>query len=85
MIPTQPTVTLNDLGISHGNLGQYPQALESHQRSLAIRQEIGDRAGEGTTRNNIGGIYDNLGQYPPMINNWKRQLLDEASGLSRLK
>jgi CHAT domain-containing protein/Tfp pilus assembly protein PilF len=30
---------------------------------LAIRKQVGDRAGEGTTLNNIGLVYESLGQY----------------------
>ncbi|ASC73061.1 hypothetical protein XM38_040230 [Halomicronema hongdechloris C2206] len=47
----------------YDNLGQYEQALGYYQDALVIRQEIGDRAGEGVTLNNIGAVYDNLGQY----------------------
>jgi hypothetical protein len=33
------------------------------QRYGAIPQEVGDRAGVGTTLNTIGAVYRNLGQY----------------------
>jgi tetratricopeptide (TPR) repeat protein len=43
-------------------------ALDFYQDALAIRQEIGDRLGEGSTLNNIGAVYDNLGQYEVALN-----------------
>ncbi len=38
--------------------GDYETALSYLKRSLAICQQIGDKAGEGTTLNNISQIYD---------------------------
>ena len=35
------------------SLGQYPKALEYFEKSLAIRQKLGDVQGEGVTLNNI--------------------------------
>ncbi|MGB6016789.1 MAG: CHAT domain-containing protein, partial [Nodosilinea sp.] len=41
-------------------LGQHEQALGYYTDALAIRQEIGDRAGEGGTLNNIGFVLEAL-------------------------
>ncbi|WP_211517543.1 tetratricopeptide repeat protein, partial [Geitlerinema sp. PCC 9228] len=38
--------SLNNLGLAYQSLGQYQRAIEYHQQSLAIKQEIGDRSGE---------------------------------------
>jgi tetratricopeptide (TPR) repeat protein len=43
--------------------GDYTTALTYLTNSLAIYQEIGDKAGEGTTLNNISQIYDAQGDY----------------------
>lgn len=43
-------------------LGQKQQALEYYGQALAIRKEVGDRAGEGMTLHNIGMIYASFGQ-----------------------
>jgi len=43
--------------------GDYPTALAYLNQSLAIRQQIGDKAGEGVTLNNISQIYDAQGDY----------------------
>uniref|UniRef100_UPI0037040136 tetratricopeptide repeat protein n=1 Tax=Halomicronema hongdechloris TaxID=1209493 RepID=UPI0037040136 len=66
-------------------MGQYEQALDYYQEALAIRQEIGDRSGEGTTRNNIGAVYDNLGQYESALDYYQealaiRQEIGDAGG-----
>ena len=54
---------LNRLGLLHDHLGNLNEALECYERSLALRREISDRAGEGTTLNNISQIYDARGDY----------------------
>ena len=41
--------------------------MEYFQQALAIRQQIGDRAGVGNSLNNIGSIYSSLGQYPKAL------------------
>ena len=43
--------------------GDYDKALAYLEQSLKIRQQIGDRSGEGTTLNNISQIYDARGDY----------------------
>ena len=41
--------------------------MEFYQQALAIRKQIGDPAGVGTTLNNIGLIYSKLGDYPKAL------------------
>ena len=50
--------TLNNISQIYDAKGDYDQALQYLEKSLAIRQQIGDRKGEGTTLNNISQIYD---------------------------
>ena len=54
---------LNQIGKQYLHIGQYDTALDLLNKSLAIRQEIGDKKGEGTTLNNISGIYHARGDY----------------------
>ncbi|MCP4289379.1 MAG: CHAT domain-containing protein, partial [Gammaproteobacteria bacterium] len=42
---------------------EYAAALEQFQQALTCYQEVGNRAGEGTSLNNIGLTYDTLGEY----------------------
>ena len=56
------------------------------EQSLAIRQQIGDRAGEGTTLNNISQIYDAQGDYETALTYLKqslaiRQQIGDRAGL----
>ena len=54
---------LGQTGKQHHHLGNFRVALPYFQQSLQISQEIGDKAGEGTTLNNISQIYDARGDY----------------------
>jgi len=59
-----------EMGVFYGNfallchyIGDYATALTYLTKSLAIQEEIGDKAGEGATLNNISQIYDAQGDY----------------------
>lgn len=45
------------------HLGDFQKALPLMQQSLVIRQQIGDKAGEGAMLNNISNIYLSQGSY----------------------
>ncbi|EIJ41795.1 tetratricopeptide repeat protein [Beggiatoa alba B18LD] len=56
------------------------------QQSLAIRQEIGDKSGEGTTLNNIGQIFKARGDYETALRYLQqslaiRQEIGDVAGL----
>ena len=56
------------MGLSYRHIGQYQQAIELHQQSLAIDHAIGDRQGEAVSLGNLGLInYRYLGQYQRSI------------------
>ena len=57
---------------------QLAEALHHYQDALAIRREIGDRAGEGTTLNNISQIYDSWGRYEEAL-----KTLEQSLAISR--
>jgi len=54
---------LHELGYIYSALGEKLTALDFYKQSLTIRQEIGDKSGEGTTLNNISQIYHDRGDY----------------------
>jgi tetratricopeptide (TPR) repeat protein len=54
---------LNDAGEVHYASGNLEDALKLYQQSLAISQELGDKAGEGRALNNISQIYAARGDY----------------------
>ena len=45
------------------SVGKYQKAKEYHDKALAIKIEIGDRAGEGRSYGNLGAVYCSLGEY----------------------
>jgi CHAT domain-containing protein/Tfp pilus assembly protein PilF len=61
-------------GIQQLRQGKFRAALETFQKVLVIRKEVGDKAGEGTTLNNIGLVYSNLGQYPKALEFYQQAL-----------
>ncbi|MGC1218004.1 MAG: tetratricopeptide repeat protein, partial [Phormidesmis sp.] len=65
---------LNQQGMSLLNRGEYLEAQTMFEQSLAIRQDVGDRRGEGESLNNIGGIYDSLGDYPKALDFYEQSL-----------
>jgi tetratricopeptide (TPR) repeat protein len=66
---------LNEAGLVHQALGSLEDALALYQQSLAIRQEIGDRVGEGVTLNNISQIYDTRGDYGTALKHLEQSLV----------
>jgi tetratricopeptide (TPR) repeat protein len=54
---------LNEAGYNLYHIGKHTEAVPLYEQSLAIRQEIGDRAGEGVTLNNISQIHTVRGEY----------------------
>ncbi|TAK49527.1 MAG: tetratricopeptide repeat protein [Saprospiraceae bacterium] len=65
--PARNGRALGNIGYLHLKTGDYEQALLFLQQSLKIRQEIGDRKGEGTTLNNISQIHSAKGDYDTAI------------------
>ena len=58
----------------YGSLGQYQEALNFYQQSLAIEREIGDRNGEAGSLNNLGNVYRLLGQCQEALNFYQQSL-----------
>ena len=57
------TASYNNLGTVYSDLGQYDQAKEYHEKSLAIAKEIyGEHLGDvAASYNNLGLVYRALG------------------------
>ncbi|NER84324.1 MAG: CHAT domain-containing protein, partial [Leptolyngbya sp. SIO1D8] len=58
---------IGSLGIAHGRLGRYQQALEFLKQQLTITRELNNLSGEGTALGNLGIIYFELGRYDQAI------------------
>ena len=65
---------LGQTGKQYLHIGDYETALSYLQKSLAIQQQIGDKAGEGTTLNNISQIYDAQGDYETALSYLQKSL-----------
>jgi tetratricopeptide (TPR) repeat protein len=65
---------LGQTGKLHLHLGMSREAMPYFQQSLAIMQQIGDKAGEGTTLNNISQIFKAQGDYETALSYLKQSL-----------
>ncbi|MDJ0536979.1 MAG: tetratricopeptide repeat protein [Xenococcaceae cyanobacterium MO_207.B15] len=66
--------SLIGLGNAYHSLGKYPQAIDYHQQSLEISQQIGNRNGVAISLGNLGNAYNYLGEYPQAIDNYQKSL-----------
>jgi tetratricopeptide (TPR) repeat protein len=66
---------LNSAGYDLKRIYNYKDALHLYEQSLTIRQEIGDRLGEGLALNNIGKIYKTLRDYNIALSYLKQSLV----------
>ena len=55
------------IGYVHSSMGNFPDALENFQKSLALAQTLGDKKLEGAALGNIGGVYSDMGDYAPAL------------------
>jgi adenylate cyclase len=62
-------------GHANHRQGNYPLALEYHQKSLAIREEIGDKKDIASSLNAIGIIYFGQGDYPRVLGYLEKTLV----------
>jgi non-specific serine/threonine protein kinase len=69
---------LNGAGILAWNQGDYGAARASHEESLAIRRELGDKQGIASSLNNLGNVAWNQGDYGTA-----RALYEESLALLR--
>ncbi|MDI6752385.1 MAG: tetratricopeptide repeat protein [bacterium] len=53
----------NEIGLRYGSQCNYQEALVWYEKSMKIKEKIGNLAGLATTYNNIGGIYYAEGKY----------------------
>ncbi len=66
--------SLNNLGNAYHSLGEYQRAIDYHQQSLAIAQQLGDRSGEGASLGNLGLAYNSLREYQRAIDYHQQSL-----------
>jgi CHAT domain-containing protein len=59
---------------AYQSLGDYQQAIDFQQQSLAIARDLGNRQGEADSLGNLGNAYQSLGDYQQAIDFHKQSL-----------
>ena len=68
---TKEAAALGNLGIAYGSFGQYEQAIDDREKSLAIDRQIKHRQGEATSLNNIASVSRQLQPTEKAINKYQ--------------
>jgi len=66
--------TLNNLGVSYVEMGNYSKAIEYLEQSLQLSREVGDRTSEPSILNNLASTYEKSGDLVRAI-----ELYEQAS------
>ncbi len=71
----------NQIGLIYNARGDYDAALQWYQKSVAIQETLGDRAGLAASYNNIGMIYNARGDYDAALQWYQKSVaIKEALG-----
>lgn len=65
---------LNELGNEYADAGRWEEAKACYEKSLALRQEAGDRRGEGLVLNNLGALFHQRGLFSQALSNYEKSL-----------
>ncbi|MCT7950429.1 tetratricopeptide repeat protein [Ancylothrix sp. C2] len=65
---------LNNLGSAYNSLGQYQKAIEYHEKSLKIREKIGNQPDIARSLNNLGNTYNYLEKHEKAIEYCEKSL-----------
>ena len=68
---------LNTIGIVHGQLGEFDEAMRYHRESLAISEAIGNRAGLAKALRGTGLIHRERGNSRSALEDYRRSLAIE--------
>ena len=69
-------VTLNNIGVVYGSLGEMQKALEKYNEALPLRRDVGDRNGEAATLLGIARVEQKRGNLTQA-----RQTIEQAIGM----
>ena len=64
----------NDLGSVYKAKGEWDRAIDFYERSLAIKEKVGDEHGMAPTLNNLGSVYKAKGEWDRAIDFYQRSL-----------
>ncbi len=65
---------LGNIGLIYKNRGEWERALESYNKSLAIKEGLEDKQGISNALNNIGNIYQNRGEWERALENYNKSI-----------
>jgi tetratricopeptide (TPR) repeat protein/CHAT domain-containing protein len=68
------SVLIHNLGILLRLRGDYQAALHQYEKSLKIKEELGDRAGMASSLHQIGMIHQARGNYPSALEQYEKSL-----------
>jgi tetratricopeptide (TPR) repeat protein len=68
------SILLHTLGILNQGFGDYDEALKQYQKSLEIKEKIGDIKGVSSSLHNIGAIYQDKGDYDEALKQYQKSL-----------
>ena len=75
---------LCNLGLVYNHLAKYSKALEYHQKSLEMYEQLGNKQGMANSFGNIGIVYDNLSKPQLAVEYYEKGLaLNQALGNKR--
>jgi tetratricopeptide (TPR) repeat protein len=72
--PSLEGTLANDLGLLYKAKGEWERAVEYYERSLAIKEKVGDEHGMAPTLNNLGLVYKAKGEWERAIEYYERSL-----------
>jgi len=67
-------IALHQMGILLQGFGQFDEALKYYQKSLAIKEKIGDIKGVAKSLHQVGSIYQEKGDYDAALGQYQRAL-----------
>lgn len=72
---------LNNLGLIHSNLTNYPKALEYYQKTMDIAEKVNDQIILSKCHSNIGILYRNQGDFSKALEHYQKSLaINQKSG-----
>jgi predicted ATPase len=85
--PARQALLCNEIGLIHKACGAYDEALAWYEKSVALFEALGDRAGLARTYNNIGAIHQACGAYDAALEWYMKDLaiseeLGDRAGLA---
>ena len=84
--PAAVATVWHQVGIVHQNAGGFEAAEQAYQKSLSIKVQIGNRAGQASTLGQLGNLYSKIGRREDAVRLYRQAAeIHVASGDLRLE